>query len=212
MHQNIATTIQVGDVGHALNMPPGRETLIAVGRALRYWINRGALDADHKATLDDGIPLMVIRGLTPSGYDVLENRANASPHTIVNAANVGVVGSMSGGVVNQTSGATFSDLVAALEKLVEVAAETDSDAAAVVEPAVAGALGELRLPQPNETKVRRVLTGIGATIQTLGELGPAWALVAAEPPALVGVSRCRRASGIYYASLAAMSDSTVRRE
>jgi hypothetical protein len=161
-------------------MPQGRESLIEVGGALRYWINRGAVNGEFKTTLDDGTPLIVVRGLTGAGYDVLENRPSAGGQTVVHATNVGVVGTMSGGAVNQTTGASFADLMSALEKVHHLAAAREDATAALVESAIEGVLTELQSAQPNENKITRVLKALSQLIQTLGEFEPAWTLVAVE--------------------------------
>ena len=100
--------------------------------------------------------------------------------TYINATNIAMLHSMTGGTINQNVGGTFSELLSALENMQAIAVSSSTAAAAVIETSVAAVISELRGPQPNEGKMRRLLSGISAMIQTVGELGPAWALVAAE--------------------------------
>jgi hypothetical protein len=112
-------------------------------------------------------------------------RSSTISHRIT-ATNIGVVGTMTGGSINQAVGATWQELAEALEALGDKAEALQAPSASVVEAVVHTVLAEIRAKEPNKGKVRKILNGISEVIQTLGELGPAWALVATEA-AKVGI-------------------------
>jgi hypothetical protein len=101
-------------------------------------------------------------------------------HNNVTGTNVSIVGKMTGGTIKQSAGADWRDLVAALESLRLIAGAKDNPSASLVEAAASQAVSEIHTREPNRNKIGKLLSGIAQVIQTLGELGPAWALVAAE--------------------------------
>jgi len=187
LHASRGEPVHVQDLRESLKMPNDRDTLSSIADGLRYWIDRGALNARDGGNSEDGVPLIVVLRLTALGHDIVEDRlAVHPPSTIVHAETVGIVGTMTGGVVNQNVGAGFADLLAALERFRAAAVEEPSDTAAVIESAASEVVRRLQAQHSDRNQIQRVLNGIAATVQTVGALGPAWTLVATEA-AKVGI-------------------------
>ena len=166
-----------------LDIVDNSENRRLVGNALLYWQQKQAILAVESRALHAEFRAVAVTAITGIGTDRVEGLSEtkaAVQHTYhVSGSTVGVVG-MSGGTLTQNIGASFGDLAAALERLLDEMQASEDPLAPAVEATAEKAAALARTEHPDRGTLGRVLAGLGQTVQSVAAAPQAWAFVTIE--------------------------------
>ncbi len=176
--------LSLQDVAVMLGWETNPGTLTTVGKCLVYWIERRKIDGRVLPQSELPYEIVHLVKMTASGIDYLESdsRLKASGDTTYTFHNstIGVAGPVSGGSVTQTFSNNAADFARALHALAAELGESTEDSAPVAEALAEKAASAVTEEHPEPLRLSRVMVALSQTIQTMGAVPAAYALVCSE--------------------------------